>query len=400
MKRDKTTFPADGSAYGRAPQQPDKHLTEVGPGTPMGELLRRYWQPVAVSEAVKDLPLKVRILGEDLVLFRAGNGKCGLFYPRCMHRGTSLYYGIIEQQGLRCCYHGWLYDVEGNCLEMPCEPGGGIRREICRQPWYPVQERYGLVFAYMGPPDRKPVLPRYDNLEQVEEGYELWAHVGALGATFDFSLPVAPYSWLHMNDNVLDPYHVYVLHSTLTGPQFASEFALAPKVEFFKTEHGICYSAVRELDDGRSVARISSWLMPNIMSVPDIYLQEGKSGMVAWNVAVDNTHFTQAMVSKMEKGRKFEELRFNGKRWHEMTETERQRRPGDYEAQASQGPVSLHSEEHLVTSDKGINMQRRMLKQQMKIVRQGGDPAGVVFHEAQATVNIRSGNYYHTVKQD
>ncbi len=384
----------NGSAYGRQPQRPDPILGQVGPGTPMGELLRRYWQPIAAARDVTDLPRPVRILGEDLILFRDGGGRCGLVYPRCMHRGTTLLYGKIEERGIRCCYHGWLFDVEGNCLEMPCEPGGGKRRDIARQPWYPVRERYGLIFAYLGPPERQPALPRYDNLENIGPDEELWSYVGAIGTTFDFTMDVAPYSWLHMNDNVMDPYHVYILHSNLTGPQFAKEFALQPKVDFFATETGICYSAVRDLEDGRSVDRISSWLMPNIMSVPDIYLKEGQSSMIGWSVPVDDTHFTQAMAMKLPRGEQFRPIKLGGKFWHEMSLEEHQRLPSDYEAQAGQGPLSLHSEEHLVTSDRGVIMQRRLLKQQVKRVQQGADPLGVVFDEAQALVRIRSGNYF------
>ena len=386
----------NGSAYGRPAQKPNKLLTEVGPGKPLGELMRRYWQPIAVSREVRDLPRMVRVLGEELVLFRDRKGRAGLLYPRCMHRGTTLYYGLVEEQGIRCCYHGWLFDVEGNCLEMPCEPGGGRRRDLVRQPWYPVEERYGLVFAYMGPLDKKPVLPRYDNLEELEDGYEIYSYIGGLGSTGDFSLEVAPYSWLHMNDNVMDPYHVYILHSKMTGPQFAKEFELQPRVKFFKTDEGVCYSAVRDLGDGRSVDRVSSWLMPNIMSVPDIYLKEGQSSMISWSVPMDDSHFIQAMAMKMPRGTVFEGIKLNGKSWGEMTMEEHQRTPGDYEAQAGQGPISLHSEEHLVTSDRGITMQRRMLKEQIKHVRAGGDPIGVSFDHDQSLVHIRSGNYFST----
>lgn len=386
----------NGSAYGRRPQQPNRLLTEVGPGKPMGELMRRYWQPVAVSREVRDLPRMVRILGEDLVLFRDRNGRPGLLYPRCMHRGTTLYYGIVEEQGIRCCYHGWLFDVEGNCLEMPCEPGGGKRRDLARQPWYPVEERYGLIFAYLGPLEKKPVLPRYDNLENIEDGYEIYSYIGALGSTGDFSMDIAPYSWLHMNDNVMDPYHVYILHAKMTGPQFAREFELQPKVKFFKTDEGVCYSAVRDLGDGRRVDRVSSWLMPNIMSVPDIYLKEGQSSMISWAVPVDDSHFAQAMAMKMPKGTVFEGIKLGGKTWGEMTMEDHQRTPGDFEAQAGQGSISLHSEEHLVTSDRGITMQRRILKEQIKVVKEGKDPLGVTYDEDQALVKIRSGNYFYT----
>ena len=113
----------------------------------------------------------MKILGEELILFRDGAGRPGLVYPRCCHRGTTLYYGKVEERGIRCCYHGWLFDVEGHCLEMPCEPNPtGPQCQRVRQPWYPVEERYGLVFAYLGPPGKKPVLPRYECLEVMGPG--------------------------------------------------------------------------------------------------------------------------------------------------------------------------------------------------------------------------------------
>jgi nitrite reductase/ring-hydroxylating ferredoxin subunit len=145
-------------------------LVQVGRGTPMGELLRRYWHPVGLSGDANGVPRKVRALGEDLILFRDGGGRAGLLHARCCHRGTTLYYGKVEDSGIRCCYHGWLFDAQGHCLEQPCEPQGGPFKDKVRQPWYPVEERYGLLFAYMGPPDRKPVLPAYECLEVMDEG--------------------------------------------------------------------------------------------------------------------------------------------------------------------------------------------------------------------------------------
>jgi phenylpropionate dioxygenase-like ring-hydroxylating dioxygenase large terminal subunit len=388
----------DGNAYGRPPGYSNPLLTQVGPGTPCGELLRRYWQPIAAAAELGDRPRKVRVLGEDLVLFRDRKGRAGLLYPRCMHRGTTLYYGRVEAEGIRCCYHGWLFDVQGRCLDQPCEPDGGRHRDQARQPWYPVEERYGLVFAYLGPPAKKPVLPLYDNLESIAAGETLWITVGGFGSTGDGSLAVAPYSWLHMNDNVMDPFHVQVLHSTFSGVQFHPKFALMPKVEFFYADHGVCYSARRTLEDGQEMDRISTWLMPNIMSVPDIRLREGPAAGVSWVVPVDDTSFVQAMVMKVPEGAPGFEMRFDGKLWGEMSEEEHQRRPGDFEAQAGQGPISLHSEEHLVTSDKGILMQRRLLEKQIDVVAGGGDPIGVSFDPAQALVKVRSGNFFRATQ--
>ena len=383
-----------GSAYGRPPARCNETLAAVGPGTPCGELLRRYWQPIALSESLQSVPRKVRILGEDLVLFRDRKGRAGLLYPRCMHRGTSLYYGRVEADGLRCCYHGWLFDVEGHCLDQPCEPDHGRHRDTARQPWYPVEERYGLVFAYLGPPLKRPVLPVYDNLEVLAPHETLWRTYGGFGATGDDSLSVVPYSWLHMNDNVMDPFHVQVLHSTFSTVQFVAQFAVMPQVEFFTTEDGVCYSAVRQLPDGREVERISSWLLPNIMSVPDVTLKAGPATGISWVVPVDDTHYVQAMVARVPKDTPFRNMLFNGKTWGQMNEAEHRNTPGDYEAQAGQGPITLHSDEHLVTSDRGIMMVRRMLQEQIDIVAAGGDPTGVSFATQAALVQVRSGNFY------
>ena len=122
------------SAYGLEIPAEDAELTHVGPGTPCGELMRRYWQPICLLKDLTDMPKKVRILGEDLVAFRDGQGRSGLLFFRCSHRGVSLEYGRIEDAGIRCCYHGWLYDVDGNCLEMPLEPAGSTHKERIKQP--------------------------------------------------------------------------------------------------------------------------------------------------------------------------------------------------------------------------------------------------------------------------
>ena len=120
---------ADGSAYHLKAPPSNARLTEVGRFTPMGELLRRYWHPVGMARDAGATPRTVRILGEDLILFRDGGGRPGLVYPRCCHRGTTLYYGKVEDRGIRCCYHGWLFSADGRCLEQPCEPEGGKFRE-------------------------------------------------------------------------------------------------------------------------------------------------------------------------------------------------------------------------------------------------------------------------------
>ena len=386
-----------GTAYGRSAQYPNDLLTRVGPGTPCGEFMRRYWQPVLASASVTPRPREVRILGEDLIIFRDRKGRPGLLYPRCMHRGTSLFWGRVEDEGIRCCYHGWLFAVDGRCLEQPCEPNKGVNLENARQPWYPLAERYGLVWAYMGPPEKMPVLPRFDCMEPLEDGEDYLASDASLGSHGDPKGPeVVPYSWLHMNDNVMDPFHVQVLHSTFSVTHFVREFEVMPVVKFAEIESGVTYSAVRELDDGRVVDRVSTWLMPNVMSVPSVLLTEGRSNGLGFSVPVDDSHCRILFTTRMRP----DQNRFAGtglsnlKPWTEMMIAERQDRPGDYEAQAGQGPISLHSEEHLVTSDRGIAMQRRMLEREIRKVMDGGDPLGVAFDPARETVHVPSGNFY------
>lgn len=196
-----------GTAYGMKLRTHNKRFAEVGPGTPMGELMRRYWQPCFTSaKLTSDKPRRVRLLGEDLILFRDKNGRPGLVYERCWHRGTSLYYGRIEEDGICCCNHGWKFDVQGRCLVQPAEAGGGRERDKVRQPWYPVQERYGLVYAYMGPPEKKPVLPRWKMFEDLgpDEIIEVRPVPGYGPLPKGEEIPTLNFNWLPAIEQTLD----------------------------------------------------------------------------------------------------------------------------------------------------------------------------------------------------
>jgi hypothetical protein len=197
-----------------------------------------------------------------------------------------------------------------------------------------------------------------------------------------------------MNDNVMDPFHVQVLHSTFTVVQFVAEFSVMPKCDFYAVEDGVCYSAYRKLDDGREVDRVSHWMAPSIMSVPSIFFDAGPSTGIGWVVPADDGSYFQVNVRRSRDVKRFS-LEIDGKLWKDKTEEERQDVPSDYEAQVGQGRISLHSEEHLATSDVGVAIQRRFLEQQIKVVQQGGDPAGVTFDPAKAVVKVRSGNFFH-----
>ncbi len=383
-----------GSAYSLKPPTHNARLTEVGRGMPMGELLRRYWHPVGLSSDAADTPRPVKILGEELILFRDGQGRAGLVYPRCCHRGTTLYYGKVEGRGIRCCYHGWLFDIEGHCLEMPCEPNPtGAQCQRVRQPWYPVEERYGLVFAYLGPPDKRPVLPRYECLETLEPGEFVEADDSSIGSG---GIVIAPCNWLQHFENVVDPYHVPILHGTFSGPQFVEQMAAFPKVKFEYGRQGVKSTSIRPGPDGKRFRRVTEAVMPTLRVVPNPRVaQYGMVESIGWTIPIDDTHYRIYVAGRVrEKGElaKFKS-RYNGKAWAELTAAEHQKFPGDVEAQVGQGPITFHSEEHLMSSDQGVSMLRILLQKQIDIVASGGDPLGVAFDEAGAYVKFDAGQY-------
>jgi len=388
-----------GGGYGKPPGKSNDFLTLVEPGTPCGEFMRRYWHPVGIASKVTEDPKRVRILGEDLILFRDGQGRAGLLHENCAHRGTSLYYGKVESNGIRCCYHGWLFAVDGACVEQPCEPEGGQHRDKCRQPWYPVQELYGLVFAYMGPLDVMPPLPRYDVLENLGPEEELQQEDQSfyIGGGVSQENPVAPYSWLQNFENVMDPFHVVILHSRFSGVQFREQMATMPAVQWEPCDHGVMYRSVRQSKEGR-FTRITQTLLPNVRIVPSIELEPGQGREVAWLVPVDSYHHRSFGVARVPKNveplysRRSRMAVFEGKTWWEMSEDEHKRFPGDYEAQSTQGRIPAHSDEHLATSDKGVVMLRRMITRQIRVVQEGGAPQGA--DQDSSMVSVKAGNFF------
>jgi nitrite reductase/ring-hydroxylating ferredoxin subunit len=381
------------TAYDLPEPSIDEEITRVGKGTPGGEFMRRYWHPVAVAADVGDLPLAVRVLGEDLVLFRLPSGEFGLVHPRCAHRGTSLLYGKVEEQGLRCCYHGWLFSVDGRCLDQPCEPEGGRARHNIVQPWYPVQERYGLVFAYLGPADKMPALPRYDVLEEVPAGQRLHADGNSIGSGGPSTMPC---NWLQTHENVMDGYHVPILHGRHSGDQFSPDMTVVPKTSWETTPYGMTETKVRTLANGEVLTRVLEVIMPAVRIVADPGLQRmGRSDNVAWTVPIDDTNTRIFTVFRLpidapapKNGMR---KMYNGKTWGELDAEGHQRYPGDYEAQVSQGPITLHSEENLSGSDVGVAMLRRMLRQEIRKVASGDDPVLTQAGEA-PLIEVRARN--------
>ena len=378
------------SAYGRTTPGETIELTHVEAGSPMGELLRRYWQPVAVADALKDLPQRVRILGEDLVVFRSGCGKVGCLDLHCAHRGSSLEFGRIEADGLRCCYHGWLYDTEGRVIDMPCEAAGFCERMAVEHPAYPVLEFGGLVFIYMGPPDKQPDFPLYDvfkppTQDVVLVGKKIWG---------DYSIGyVKDCNWLQHYENVVDPWHLLVLHQSNSGDQFKGAMMQgAPHIAFEKTPLGMRYNILRDLPNGNRFLRHAECVLPNIFLVPNLH-EPGTEGKrkdrcseISWCVPLDNEHITAFSIIAwpLENGEP-------KKNWRPRTDTvldirpptidrpyeERQRRPDDLEAQESQRPIAVHALETLGMSDMGIVALRKMLREQLDRMQRGEDPINV-----------------------
>ncbi|AYC35841.1 Rieske 2Fe-2S domain-containing protein [Streptomyces sp. NPDC001178] len=394
-----TTVTDTGTGYGRKPSSHDARLTEVGPGTPMGEALRRHWQPIASSTALtSDVPHRVRMLGENLIVFRDGQGRAGVVFERCAHRGSSLFYGRIEEDGIRCCYHGWKFDVQGHCLEQACELDGGRRRDLARQPWYPVEEAYGLVFVYMGPPELKPPLPRYDSLEPLGEGesyHTSWAVPGAevIGLEQD-------YNWLQLFENAVDPVHAAWLHSNHSGFQFQGTgttgfpehyydpSTAAERTTYHRTGNGVKYIWRYQDDLGADGASVDlEWsvecMLPNIIALPDFIRStpDVRCDMLIWVVPADDTHHRLVFSVRSADPERATSFMFgikqNGKDGWLLSEEEKQRFPGDYEAQWSQGPITQHSEETLAPSDKGVVMLRRLLRTMIDDVEAGRTPLGV-----------------------
>jgi len=369
------------SAYGFKIPEPDPELTRVAPGTPCGELIRRYWQPVCLSADLQDLPKPVRILGEDLIAFRDGQGRAGLLFFRCSHRGTSLEYGRVEERGLRCCYHGWLYDVEGNVLEMPLEPATNPFLKI-QHPCYPVREFGGLVFAYMGPLDKITEFPIYDVWRS--EGGNLKARMGPrVGGPVNCN-------WLQAEENLMDALHTFWLHTLHSGPQFPSQtYGLNPDdLKYEETEMGMRFVLTRKLPSGKWWELIWEMLMP--LNVHLVYTDEPQTERVravTYCVPVDDTHQLGASIrwiadNQPDEPTGREQLAPAGRKdtSHEYT----QRHPDDKEAVEGQGAIALHGLEHLVTSDKGVIMFRKILKQAIQAVNEGQDPKGVLRHSEKA----------------
>ena len=353
-------------------------LTRVGPGTPAGEMLRRYWHPIAFINELKKRPLRRRLLGEDLVVFRDDRGRLGVLALRCSHRGTSLEFGHLEDGGLRCCYHGWLYDVGGKILEMPGEPADSTFWQRLRHPAYQVQELGGVIFAYLGP-EPAPLLPRYDVLVR-DDGVRA-RRARTVNCNF-----------FQMIENSVDQNHLKWLHRTAKTPTW-DDGEINPQ----PFEYGILNTYTRHVA-GKRYAHVNFFLLPTMNKTgsveeghPTEHQASSSGEVMRWRVPIDDTHtmhFTVefgaivdgkpvAKIMKDESEQGLIESKFGVYKWDESINWFA-RGDQDRVAQESQGPIYDRTGEHLAYTDRGVILLRRLYKESIEAVQKGLDPLGVV----------------------
>jgi 5,5'-dehydrodivanillate O-demethylase len=372
-----------GEATLISPEQ-NESWTRVGRGTPAGEMLRRYWWPVGFSQLVKDKPVPVRLLGEDLILFRDGSDHLGLLDRRCPHRGASLALGRVESDGIRCCYHGWKFAADGRCLDMPAEPAGTPLLDEVQQTAYLAQEISGFVFAYIGPTPA-PLLPRYDLL--VREDCNR-----VIGAKFDHC------NWLQRAENGYDPAHLGILHAA-GYPQIAFK---RPEVTRQLTWYG--FRTTSQFPN--SLEKVSHQVFPSHSRRVGSRVGDQPRHYMHFRVPIDDTlTATFSLSAEIAKEGPYTLVcrgwRENQRGVYETAEDGMWRiasEDQDRAAQESQGLIADRSREFLGTSDSGIVHYRRLLAESIRAVAEGRDPIGIIrdpekntFLRFDATMNFSDG---------
>lgn len=352
----------------RSVPEPDRELTSVGPDTPCGEWMRRAWQPIAMSQELGDLPLALRILGEDLVLFRDKSGRLGLLHKHCSHRGASLEYGVIMECGISCCYHGWHFDVDGRILDTPAEPPESQIKHRLRHGAYPVREFDGLIFAWMGPTEAMTDLPIYD-VSKIE---------GTTAVPFSIEMPC---NWLQVYENTQDPVHVVYLHTRMSGAQFGDASGAEQVIDYRETPLGMANVQTRRWGD-HLWTRMVETILPNanqtgaIWEAADHAKLFQRSSLLRWMVPVDDTRtvilgwrFFRAELDPSGQGDPSkvgkQSIDFIGQ-VEDRPYEQRQRQPGDYEVQVSQRPIAVHALENLASSDRGVATLRRLIRRSIR----------------------------------
>jgi phthalate 4,5-dioxygenase oxygenase subunit len=392
-------------------------ITRTGPGTPAGRLMRCYWQPAAlVDELSGNRPVKpVRLLGESLVAFRDAQGRYGLIERTCPHRGTDLAFGRLEEAGLRCSFHGWLFDVTGQCLETPAEPQGSRMCANIRQMAYPVVEKSGIVFAYMGAGE-PPAFPHFDCFTAPA------THTFAFKGMIDCN-------WLQSLEVGIDPAHTSFLHrffhdeepdqgygklfrdrsidSDMPMTRIMREFP-RPRIEVEPTEFGMRVITLRPISDANTHVRVTNLVFPHAFTIP----MSSEMTITQWHVPIDDErHYWYAIFTSFGAPVNKDEMRRQRLALYELPDyIPRKNKSNAYEfdpheqehetftgmgtdinvhdqwACESMGAIQDRSKEHLGQSDKAISAYRRMLRAAIDAAGNGGKPLMVLDGAAAAEI--------------
>ncbi len=379
-------------------------LTQTGPGTPMGVLFRRYWLPALLARELPEPdcpPVRVRLLSERLIAFRDSSGKLGLIDEFCAHRGVSLWFGRNEENGLRCPYHGWKYDAQGQCVDVPSEPAESGYCARIKLKAYPLVERGGVLWTYMGPPEHQPELPAYE-----------WASVPA--AHLHVSKRIQQCNYLQAMEGGLDSFHSTFLHRMSVGddpllkrdPKSAALLKADPHPVFVPLESpgGLYIATRRNAGENRYYWRVTQWLMPCFNLFPPY---EGNPyGGHAW-VPIDDENtwtfsidyhperpLTREEIAAMEAGKGIHVRimpgsfvpvanRDNDYLMDRVAQKERRTFCGvtgigeqDAAVQESMGAIEDRTRENLVGTDNGIILTRQRLAKAAAAVQNGLEPPG------------------------
>lgn len=366
-------------------QEENDRLTRVGPGTPMGNLMRRYWHPVAAkAQLLERGVMPIRLFGEDLVLFRDGSGRIGLVEDRCAHRRVALQQGYAVPAGLRCPYHGWTFDGTGQCVAQPGEPAGSTYKDRVKITAYPVEELAGLIFAYLGPQDRPvPLLPRWDRL--------VWDNVYRV-----IGFIKIPCNWLQCMENTPDPVHTEYLHGHYFKDWMAKngiadqrmlKLADGFATHFVKHDYEIGKYGVdrRWLLEGQTAEK-DTWSVGLPLVFPDIHCTSGGGRHTfGWRMPVDDVTTMEVFVRGFDPGPNVEVPKQYPVPYVEIEMVDAAGRftaldaitGQDVMAWVSQGTIVDRTKERLADTDRGVILYRKLLFQQLERVEAGLDPINV-----------------------
>ena len=384
----------------------NERLTRVGPGTPMGEVFRRYWMPAALSEELPEPdgpPVRVRLLGEDLVAFRETSGEVGLVDAYCAHRRAPLFYGRNEECGLRCVYHGWKFDTQGNCVDMPSEPPYSRFRLRVSIKAYPTYEAGGVVWAYMGPQQRMPAPPDYEWMRapQTHRRVSKTGEACNFMQTIEGGIDTAHSSFAHNND--------------IGNTKLLRSRDTHPRLEVDRGPHGFTYASIRNVSDEQTYLRVYQFIMPfqqsrgglvdwegNVAKLPSIHghlwvpIDDEHTFVYNWMYSADDRYpiseeYWWDHESRMGRGREHFKP---GTYWLKLDQSndygidrEVQRtktftgiegiNTQDFALQTGMGPIVDRSAEALGSTDMAIQTARRMLLEAADEVEADRDPVGI-----------------------